>query len=54
MWIGPQSHAVFYPVRCGTEFNLVMTRPDDLPFNVKTKEGNMEEMEAVFVGWDPV
>lgn len=54
MWIGPESHAVFYPVRCGNEFNLVMTRPDDLPPNVKTKEGDLEEMKAVFDGWDPM
>ena len=54
MWIGPESHAVFYPVRCMNEFNLVMTRPDDLPPDVKTKEGDLEEMKAVFGGWDPV
>lgn len=54
MWIGPESHAVFYPVRCGKEFNLVMARPDDLPPGVKTEEGNIQEMKAVFEGWDPV
>ncbi|KAF2650857.1 FAD/NAD(P)-binding domain-containing protein [Lophiostoma macrostomum CBS 122681] len=54
VWIGPESHAVFYPVRCGNEFNLVMTRPDDLPPDVKTQEGDLEEMKAVFEGWDPV
>jgi salicylate hydroxylase len=54
MWIGPSSHSVFYPVRCGNEFNLVMTRPDDLPPNVKTMEGNLAEMKSVFEGWDPV
>lgn len=54
LWIGPESHAVFYPVRCRKEFNLVMTRPDDLPASIKTKEGDLEEMQAVFEGWDPV
>lgn len=54
MWIGPESHSVFYPVRCGNEFNLVMTRPDDLPPDVRTAEGNLAEMQAVFEGWDPV
>lgn len=54
VWIGPESHSVFYPVRCGNEFNLVMTRPDDLPSDVKTKEGDLEEMKALFEGWDPV
>lgn len=54
MWIGPESHAVFYPVRRGQEFNLVMTRPDDLPAGVKTKMGDIQGMRRVFEGWDPV
>jgi salicylate hydroxylase len=54
MWIGPESHSVFYPVRCGKEFNLVMTRPDNLPASIKTMEGDLKEMKAVFEGWDPV
>jgi salicylate hydroxylase len=54
MWIGPEGHSVFYPVRCGLEFNLVMTRPDDLPASIRSKEGDLEEMKAVFEGWDPV
>ncbi|KAF2022177.1 FAD/NAD(P)-binding domain-containing protein [Aaosphaeria arxii CBS 175.79] len=52
MWIGPESHAVFYPVRSSNEFNLVMTRPDDLPPNIKTKVGDLEELKAIFEGWD--
>ncbi|KAH7125110.1 putative salicylate hydroxylase [Dendryphion nanum] len=54
MWIGPESHSVFYPVSCGNEFNLVMTRPDDLPPHVKTEAGDIDAMMAVFEGWDPV
>ncbi|PVH97216.1 FAD/NAD(P)-binding domain-containing protein [Periconia macrospinosa] len=54
MWIGPESHSVFYPVRCGKEFNLVMTQPDDLPASVKTEEGDLDAMKAVFEGWDPL
>jgi salicylate hydroxylase len=54
MWIGPESHAIFYPVRCGNEFNLVMTRPDDLPAGVKTQQGDLAEMRALFEGWDPM
>ncbi|CAI6335485.1 unnamed protein product [Periconia digitata] len=54
MWIGPESHAVFYPVRCGREFNLVMTQPDDLPAYIKTKQGNLEEMKTTFKDWDPL
>ncbi|KAK6848822.1 hypothetical protein PG995_012655 [Apiospora arundinis] len=54
MWIGPESHAVFYPVRCGKEFNLVLTRPDTLPPNVRTEQGSLSEMVALFQNWDPV
>jgi salicylate hydroxylase len=54
MWLGPKGHAVFYPLRCGTQFNLVITCPDDLPPHVSTMEGDIEEMKAVFEGWDPV
>ncbi|KAK8100004.1 hypothetical protein PG999_010378 [Apiospora kogelbergensis] len=54
MWIGPESHAVFYPVRCGKEFNLVLTRPDNLPPNVRTEQGDLSEMMALFQHWDPV
>jgi salicylate hydroxylase len=54
IWIGPSSHSVFYPVRCGNEFNLVMTHPDDLPPDVKTMGGNLAEMKSVFEGWDPL
>jgi salicylate hydroxylase len=54
MWIGPKSHAVFYPVKNGTEFNLVMTLPDDLPEHVRTAPGDLQEMRAAFEGWDPM
>ncbi|KAK8059944.1 hypothetical protein PG996_009874 [Apiospora saccharicola] len=54
MWLGPGSHAVFYPVRCGKEFNLVLTRPDNLPPNIRTEKGNLSEMVALFQHWDPV
>lgn len=53
MWIGPESHAVLYPVRGGNEFNLVLTRPDTLPPDVRTEAGNLQEMRALFRGWDP-
>lgn len=54
MWLGPKSHAVFYPVKSGKEFNLVIIRPDDLPPGVKTQEGDLPEMRALFEGWDPM
>ena len=53
MWIGHDSHAVLYPVRGGNEFNLVLTQPDTLPPDVRTEAGNLQEMRALFRGWDP-
>lgn len=54
MWVGPESHAIFYPLRCGEQFDLVVTRPDNLPRNIKVDEGDVLEMKAVFRGWDPM
>lgn len=52
LWMGPFKHSVFYPVRGGKEFNLVLLRPDDLPPGVRTSEGDISEMRATFEGWD--
>ena len=52
--MGPQKHCVFYPLRSGTEFNLVLLRPDNLPPNVRAAEGDISEMRAAFEGWDPM
>ena len=52
LWMGPQKHCVFYPVRGGKEFNLVLLRPDNLPANARTVQGDIEEMRSSFEGWD--
>ncbi|KAJ5923895.1 hypothetical protein N7466_008082 [Penicillium verhagenii] len=52
-WLGPRQHAVLYPVRSGSTYNLVLVCPDDLPPGVATKEGNVQEMRNLFKGWDP-
>jgi len=52
LWMGPDRHCVFYPVRGGTVFNLVLLRPDNLPSGVRTTHGDLEEMKATFEGWD--
>ncbi|KAL1981392.1 hypothetical protein VTN96DRAFT_2735 [Rasamsonia emersonii] len=52
-WLGPRQHAVLYPVRNKTVFNLVLLCPDDLPPGVATAAGNTEEMRGLFKGWDP-
>ncbi|KAF7166261.1 hypothetical protein CNMCM5623_000018 [Aspergillus felis] len=43
-WLGPNKHAVFYPVRGGQEYNLVLLQPDDLPPAVRTTQGDVDEM----------
>ncbi|KAE8138848.1 hypothetical protein BDV38DRAFT_270371 [Aspergillus pseudotamarii] len=51
-WLGPEKHAVFYPVRGGEEYNLVLLQPDNLPTGVRTNEGDLEEMKSGFHNWD--
>jgi salicylate hydroxylase len=51
-WIGPGRHCVFYPVRGGSSFNLVLLRPDNLPTGSRTAQGDIEEMRDTFCGWD--
>jgi salicylate hydroxylase len=54
LWMGPDKHSVFYPVRGGQLFNLVLLRPDDLPHGSRTIQGDIGEMRATFDGWDPM
>ncbi|KAF7627606.1 putative salicylate hydroxylase [Aspergillus flavus] len=51
-WLGPEKHAVFYPVRGGEEYNLVLLQPDNLPTGIRTNEGDLEEMKSAFRDWD--
>ncbi|EAW17776.1 putative salicylate hydroxylase [Aspergillus fischeri NRRL 181] len=52
-WLGPKKHAVFYPVRGGQEYNLVLLQPDDLPPGVRTTQGDVDEMRYGYREWDP-
>ncbi|RFU80700.1 hypothetical protein TARUN_1524 [Trichoderma arundinaceum] len=54
VWLGPEAHVVFYPVRNKDEFNLVLLCPDNLPHDVRTLDGNLEEMREEFKDWDPL
>ncbi|KAI1608241.1 putative salicylate hydroxylase [Exophiala viscosa] len=54
VWFGPDKHCVFYPIRAGSEFNLVLLRPDNLPHGTRSSEGDISEMRATFDGWDPI
>lgn len=54
VWFGPSKHCVFYPVRNGTQFNLVLLLPDNLPAGARSVQGDIGEMRQTFDGWDPV
>ncbi|KAL3462764.1 hypothetical protein BJX64DRAFT_136506 [Aspergillus heterothallicus] len=51
-WLGPDKHSIFYPVRGGTEFNLVLIRPDNLEKDTRRVEADIEEMRKSYVDWD--
>ncbi|KAJ5295681.1 hypothetical protein N7508_010502 [Penicillium antarcticum] len=51
-WLGPKKHTIFYPVRGGQEFNLVLLRPDDLAAGTRRVEGDVEEMRESYADWD--
>ena len=53
-WIGPGAHVVAYSLRGGSMFNIVLLVPDDLPKEVAKQKGSVDEMRALFKGWDPV
>lgn len=52
LWMGPNKHCVFYPLKGGSEFNLVLIRPDDLPPGINKVQGEIGEMRETFRGWD--
>ncbi|ORY67816.1 uncharacterized protein BCR38DRAFT_511183 [Pseudomassariella vexata] len=52
IWLGPDKHCVFYPVREGKEFNLVIARPDNMPRGTRTMQGDIQELRECFIGWD--
>ncbi|OHE95128.1 hypothetical protein CORC01_09515 [Colletotrichum orchidophilum] len=51
-WMGPNKHCVLYPIDGGQMFNLVILCPDDLSKDVRQAPGDVEEMRALFAGWD--
>ncbi|RFN44215.1 FAD binding domain-containing protein [Fusarium flagelliforme] len=53
-WIGPGAHAVGYSLRGGNMYNIVLLVPDDLPQGVSRLPGSVDQMKALFQGWDPI
>lgn len=52
-WMGPGIHVVVYLIRNSGLLNMVLLVPDDMPEGATTMEGDIEEMKALFKGWDP-
>ncbi|KAK2050203.1 FAD/NAD(P)-binding domain-containing protein [Colletotrichum somersetense] len=52
VWLGPNRHTVFYPVKRGREFNLVLIRPDNMRASENRVEGDILEMRESYAGWD--
>ncbi|KAI8936116.1 hypothetical protein NX059_007615 [Plenodomus lindquistii] len=52
VWLGPNHHAVFYPLKGGQEYNLVLCGPDTIPEGLKIQTGEVEEMRAHYADWD--
>ena len=54
IWMGPSAHAVAYSLLGGQMLNVVLLVRDNLPPDVAKAEGDLEEMEKLFQGWDPM
>ena len=53
-WYGPGKHVVSYNLR-GTELlSMGLVVSGDLPADVKFQQVDVEEVKAVFQGWDPI
>ncbi|CAM6086633.1 unnamed protein product [Calypogeia fissa] len=53
-WLGPDAHAISYPLKEGGGlYNIVLVRPDDMPELVHTAIANVQEMLDFFEHWDP-
>ncbi|KAJ5182109.1 hypothetical protein N7449_012256 [Penicillium cf. viridicatum] len=54
LWVGPDCHAIYYPLRNNSLINIVLLVPDNLPDNVAKMPGSVSEMKEIFQGWDPL
>jgi salicylate hydroxylase len=53
LWVGPDCHAIYYPLRNNTMINVVLLVPDDLPEHVAKAPGDAAQMREIFRDWDP-
>ncbi|PSN71900.1 FAD/NAD(P)-binding domain-containing protein [Corynespora cassiicola Philippines] len=53
LWVGPDCHAICYPLKANSLLNIVLLVPDTLPEGVSRASGNLDEMRSIFKDWDP-
>lgn len=54
LWVGPECHAIYYPLRDNSMANIVLLVPDNLPDDVAKMAGSLSEMKEIFSKWDPL
>lgn len=53
-WIGPGRHIMAYPIRGGSEFNIVMSHPGQASVGVWNEPGDVDEMNRTYENFDPI
>ncbi|GKT60048.1 salicylate hydroxylase [Colletotrichum tofieldiae] len=52
MWLGPNQHTVFYPVRGGREINIILIQQDYQKLEHSQMGNDIGEMRGCYAGWD--
>jgi salicylate hydroxylase len=53
-WIGDRKHIMAYPIRQGTQYNLVMSYPGQAALGKWNEPGDLNEMHETFTDFDPL
>lgn len=53
-WIGPGRHIMAYPIRNGSQYNIVMSHPGRAKVGVWNQAGDIAEMNKTYEDFDPV
>ncbi|GKT44876.1 FAD-dependent monooxygenase OpS4 [Colletotrichum spaethianum] len=52
MWLGPNQHTIFYPVRGGRQINLILIRQNYQEHEHPHTGSDVAEMRDCYAGWD--
>lgn len=53
-WIGPGRHCMAYPIRGGSQYNIVMSHPGQASVGKWNEPGDIDEMNRTYEKFDPV